>query len=165
MKKSFLITKENANYILGFVEGEGSFNTSVKVSEDYKYGVKISLSFNISQKDLKVLEWIQTILKTGIIRARGDGVYYYEVNDVKSLTSIIIPLFCKYKFKTLHKQNSFKNFCEILQMVNAKKHLSKQGIVEIYKKRAELIVSRRRKYSLKNIEYILEKSSETIRQT
>lgn len=43
------------NYIAGFVDGEGSFNVSLKKRKDYKNDWKLHPSFNISQKDRVIL--------------------------------------------------------------------------------------------------------------
>lgn len=43
------------NYIAGFVDGEGSFNVSLRKKSDYKIGWQVVLSFNVSQKDPTVL--------------------------------------------------------------------------------------------------------------
>jgi intein-encoded DNA endonuclease-like protein len=70
-----MIKSNDAYYIVGFVDGEGSFNISFIKRSDYKYNIKVSPSFNISQKDRKILEWIKNIFNCGTIRDRGDGVF------------------------------------------------------------------------------------------
>lgn len=45
---------EDINYILGFVDGEGSFNISFIKRRDYRNRIKISASFNISQKEKEI---------------------------------------------------------------------------------------------------------------
>ena len=47
--------EEQLGYFLaGFVEGEGSFNVSLRRKADYKVNWQVVLSFNVSQKDLDV---------------------------------------------------------------------------------------------------------------
>jgi hypothetical protein len=152
-----MIKSNDANYIVGFVDGEGSFNISFIKRSDYKHNIKISPSFNISQKDKKILEWIRNVFSCGTIRDRGDGVFYYEVQDIQSLTKIIIPFFNKYHLRT-KKYTTFKIFSEIVDLIDKGKHLEKEGILYIYDLREKIVVARKRKYRREEIEKILSKS-------
>jgi hypothetical protein len=149
-----MIEPNDANYIVGFVDGEGSFNISFIMRSDYKHNIKISPSFNISQKDKKILEWIQSVFNCGTIRDRGDGVFYYEVQDIHSLKNIIIPFFNKYHLRT-EKHTTFKIFSEMVDLIDEGKHLKKEGILEIFDLREKIVVARKRKYSREDIENIL----------
>jgi hypothetical protein len=152
-----MIKPEDANYIVGFVDGEGSFNISFIKRSDYKYNIKISPSFNISQKDKGILEWIQSVFNCGTIRDRGDGVFYYEVQDINSLKEVIIPFFNKYHLRT-KKNTTFQIFSKIVELIDKGNHLNKDGILEIYDLRERIVVARKRKYKREEIENILSKS-------
>ena len=43
------------SYVAGFTDGEGSFNVSFRKRKDYAMPWKISLCFNVSQRDPVVL--------------------------------------------------------------------------------------------------------------
>jgi len=60
-------------YLAGFTDGEGSFNVSFRPRTDYSFPWKISLCFNISQRDPTVLRLFQGTLGTGTLRQRSDG--------------------------------------------------------------------------------------------
>ena len=63
------LNEDNIGYFIsGFTEGEGSFNISLRKKPDYKLGWQVVLSFNISQKDVSLLNLIQEILDCGIIK-------------------------------------------------------------------------------------------------
>lgn len=79
------IPKELGNYLAGFADGEGSFNVSFRKRNDYKLPWKISLCFNISQKEFEILKLFQTTIGCGSMRDRPDGVWYYEVNNTKQI--------------------------------------------------------------------------------
>ena len=158
-----VFNKNNAFYIVGFVDGEGSFNISFKIREDYKHKVQIYPSFNISQKERRILEWIKHYLNCGTIRNRGDGVYYYEVHNLKDLVEKIIPFFNRYKLRT-RKQSSLQIFSKIVLYIYQKKILSFDDIKKIYFLRDKIKVGRKRKYSVEDLERAWE-SSETICQT
>jgi hypothetical protein len=152
-----MINTNDANYIVGFVDGEGSFNISFIKRSDYRYGIKVSASFNISQKEIHILEWIKNYFNCGTIRDRGDGVFYYEVQDIKSLREIIIPFFNKYPLRT-KKLNTFKIFSNIVDLMYEGKHLTKDGLIKIYDLREKIIVGRERKFSKADIKKIISKN-------
>lgn len=156
------IASSDGWYIAGFVDGEGSFNVSIKKRSDYEHQWKITASFNISQKDRKVLEWIQSVLHCGSIRERNDGVLYYEVTTVASLQKVIIPLFTAFPFHSEKKENNFLIFKEIVHLMSIKNHLNPKGLHEILILRESLNEGkgRKRKYTIEDVK----ESSETIRR-
>ena len=135
---------------------------------DYTFGVKISASFNISQKEIKILEWIKSIFKCGTIRSRNDGLFYYEVTDLSSLNERIIPFFDVFGLRT-KKYQAFLVFKKIISLMIDNTHNNPEGILEIYDLREQVIVGRKRKYSREDIINFIKTSrnlsSETIRQT
>ena len=46
------IPNELGFYLVGFVDGEGSFNVSLRQKPDYQIKWQVVLSFNVSQRDL-----------------------------------------------------------------------------------------------------------------
>lgn len=142
------ILPQYGNYIAGFVDGEGSFNVSFKIREDYLHKVKITACFNISQKEKKILAWIKHILKCGTIRARGDGVFYYEVTNVNSLAKTIIPFFEKFPLRSQNKLQAFIIFKKIVKLIENGEHLTREGVIKVYNLRDQVKVARKRKYSL-----------------
>lgn len=154
------VSLKDALYIVGFVDGEGSFNVSFKIRKDYRNGIQVYPSFNISQKEKNILVWIQNQLDCGSIRNRGDGVYYYEVHSINDLESKIIPFFKKYKLKT-KKEKAFRVFSEILEILSSKE-LKWEDIINIFNLREKTVVNRKRRYSIEDLEKFW-KSSETTR--
>jgi len=138
-------------YLSGFADGEGSFNVSLIKRDDYKYGWKVSLSFNISQKDDTVPKIFKKFLNCGTIRYHKDGICYFETRKLEDLSKIIIPFFKKYSLLSKNKKKVFEIFCEIVEILEKKRHLKKAGMEEILKLRDLIIVGRERKYSKKQI--------------
>ena len=68
------------HYLAGFTDGEGSFKVSFRKRGDYAMPWKVSLCFNVSQRDQVILSLFREQLKCGTMRSRADGVWYYEVN-------------------------------------------------------------------------------------
>lgn len=150
MKK---ITPEIGNYIAGFVDGEGSFNVSLKKRDDYKLKWKIAASFNISQKDKVILAKIKNILGCGTLRERADGVVYYEVTNIASLKEIIIPFFDKYGFWSSYKKSSYSVFRKIVFKMHESASIDTKTFKEILDLRENLNIGigRKRKYTKDNI--------------
>ena len=154
------------NYIAGFADGEGSFNVSIKKRLDYKESWKLTASFNISQKDRVILAWIKHILGCGTLPERKDGVVYYEVTNIISLYDVIVPFFKVYGFRSAYKKSNFRIFSEIVEIMHAGEHNTKEGFQKVLELREKLNpgIGRKRKYTLLNV-VTSEESSETIRKT
>ncbi len=141
------------NYIAGFVDGEGSFNVSLKKRVDYKNSWKITASFNISQNERFILAKIKDTLKCGTLRERKDGIIYYEVTNINSLYESIIPFFQKFGFLSIKKQKNFEIFSKIVHLMKSGEHLNEKGFKEVVLLREKLNegIGRKRKYSLQDV--------------
>ena len=156
---------ETGYYLAGFADGEGSFNVSFRPRQDYKSPWKISLCFNISQKDKVILALYKHYLGCGTLRGRPDGVWYYEVNNFNAIWEVIIPFFKRFSFLSAKKKRDFSKFCEIAEMMKRNEHLKEDGIRRIIEIRREMNDGGKRKYSEGEILSKFRESSETIRQT
>ncbi len=152
-------------YLAGFADGEGSFNVSFRPRQDYKLPWKISLCFNISQKDKVILALCKRYLECGTLRGRPDGVWYYEVNNFNAIWEKVMPFFKKFNFLSAKKKRDFAKFCEIAELMKKGEHLKEEGIKKILEIRREMNDGGRRKYSDTEIMKKIQESSETIRQT
>lgn len=147
-----LIPPDTGWYLAGFTDGEGSFNVStINRNKDFKTGWKISLSFNISQRDETVLHVFLNSLHCGSLRKRKDGVTYYEVRRIDDLVSTVVPFFQKFTLKSGSKRKQFEVFREIVEIVARKEHLNPQGLRKIFLLRQSVKVARKRKYTLEQV--------------
>ena len=150
------IPSDLGNYLAGFTDGEGSFNVSFRKRDDYKIPWKISLCFNISQKDQVILSIFKKHLKCGIIRERkNDGIWYYEVNNFNAIQANIIPFFNRFGFLSAKKKRDFSKFKQIAKLIEKGEHLTIGGIQEILEIRKEMNDGGKRKYSDEEILRIL----------
>ena len=134
-------------YLTGFADGEGSFNVSFRQRNDYKIPWKISLCFNVSQKDPVVLFLYKKYLGCGTMRQRKDGVWYYEVNNYSQIVSKVIPFFQTFSFRSAYKKKNFSKFLKIANLIKENKHLSYDGIKEILSIRSDMNDGGKRKFS------------------
>ena len=136
-------------YLAGFADGEGSFNVSFRKRKDYKMPWKISLCFNVSQKDKVILALFKRHLSCGTLRQRSDGVWYYEVNNFNAINDNVIPFFKRFGFLSAKKKRDFSKFRKLSDLIGQKKHLTLEGIKEILEVRRDMNDGgvQRRKYS------------------
>lgn len=162
------IPQRIGNYLAGFTDGEGSFNVSFRKRGDYAMPWKVSLCFNVSQRDRVILALFKQHLKCGTMRSRADGVWYYEVNNFTAIVENVIPFFDRFGFLSAKKQRDFAKFKQIARLIQAGRHLSREGIDEILAIRREMNDggAMRRKYADSSILELFEprESSETARQ-
>ena len=150
------IPVETGWYLAGFTDGEGSFNVSFRPREDYQIPWKVSLCFNISQRDPVILALFKRHLQCGTMRQRRDGVWYYEVNNLTPILENVIPFFDRFRFLSAKKKRDFAKFKRIAQLMREGKHRSREGIEEILKIRVDMNDGGKRRYSEEEIRKKLE---------
>lgn len=152
-------------YLSGFVDGEGSFNISLRKKKDYRIGWQPVLSFNVSQRERTLLDWMKAYFRCGIVKRRKDGLHSYDVTNPKDLLNRIIPFFEKYYFLSQRKKENFMLFKKAVDLMVNKRHLKLKGFKELLDIRAKINKGkgRTRKYTKQKVLQLLE-SSETIRQ-
>lgn len=129
------VSPEVGYYLAGFVDGEGSFNVSFKKASDRGWNWRVSACFNVSQRDPHVLYLLRETLGCGLIRDRGDGVYYFEVHKPDDLLGKVIPFFRQYELRSPEKRETLKVFAQICELMADKAHLTREGIEEIVRLR------------------------------
>ncbi len=134
-------------YLAGFADGEGSFNVSFRPREDYTLPWKVSLCFNVSQRDPVVLALYKRHLQCGTMRQRQDGVWYYEVNNLIPLVDNVIPFFNEFHFLSAKKKRDFTKFKALAELMKQGRHRSRNGIEEILAIRRGMNDREQRKYS------------------
>ena len=134
-------------YLAGFTDGEGSFNVSFRPRKDYRNPWKISLCFNISQRDPVILSLFKRHLGCGTMRQRRDGVWYYEVNNLTAIVENVIPFFKRFSFLSAKKKRDFQKFRKLAGILEEGRHLTKDGVIEVLKIRSDMNDGGKRKYS------------------
>jgi hypothetical protein len=149
-----LSRKELGFFLAGFVEGEGSFNVSLRRKADYKVNWQAVMSFNVSQKDPTILYLLKNELKCGIIKVRKkDGLYSLDITNPKDIIQKVIPYFKKYPMFSNSKTKNFAIFCEIAEYMGKGEHKDKLGLRKILELRERINEGkgRTRKYGIKDV--------------
>ena len=158
------VPPEIGYYLAGFTDGEGSFNVSFRPRRDYLIPWKVSLSFNVSQKDRVILALFKTQLGCGTLRGRPDGVWYFEVTNINAIIENVIPFFERFSFLSAKKKRDFAKFKQIVTLMKSGAHLTADGIKQILKIREDMNDGGKRRHAHVDILASLVESSETIRQ-
>ncbi len=123
------------DYIVGFVEGEGMFYIGIVPSRETKTGWQVIYFLKVSQNPIgkMVLEQIKTRLACGYIKANSltdktDRSLAYVVRDLPSIKDKVIPFF---EGKLIIKDDAFKKFKQVIELVLQKRHLTSEGITQI----------------------------------
>ena len=135
--------KLNPNYIVGLVDGEGSFTAYVKNPDSTKLVLrrtKVEPRFflKLIEKDKKILYELKKFFGCGNVyfqkdkRANHQDCYRFEVANRNDLEKIIIPFFKKNSLRLRSKKGDFEIFCKIVKMVLNKDHLKESGLKKIY---------------------------------
>ena len=161
------IPESVGHYLAGFTDGEGSFNVSFRPRGDYRRPWKISLCFNVSQRDELILRLLATYLDCGTMRQRADGVWYFEVNKLRDLRSRVLPFFERFGFLSTKKQRDFAKFRELVDLMEQGAHRTPQGVRSILAIRRDMNDGGKRRYEESEIliGFPLGESSETVRRT
>ena len=139
----------NYNYIVGLVDGEGSFTVYIrnpKENKSVKRRVKAEPRFYLKlvEKDKKILYELKNFFGCGNVyfqkdkRKNHQNCYRYEVANRKDIENIIIPFFKENQLKIYSKKKDFRIFCKIIVLMKKGKHLEDKGLQELYKIKQEM---------------------------
>ena len=138
------------SYVTGFTEGEGCFQISFSKRSKMKWGIEVRPSFSVSQhkRGKEVIFFLQSYFKCGGVRfSKNDQNYIFEVRGIDDLMKKIIPHFKKYGFITSAKQTQFEKFQTICQIIYSKRHLNKDGLLEVIELSSNLNVTGNKKFN------------------
>jgi hypothetical protein len=118
------------NWVSGFVDGEGSFNIPIRRLRSGVLPYRVSLPFNVSQIGPEEPRLLREVFGTGTVRPRGDGVWYFEVTTASGLTERVFPFFDRYPLRGA-KRHDLEVFRRVTSLIQAGRHLSQSGFMEI----------------------------------
>ena len=151
------VSPDLGHYVAGFVDGEGSFNVPIRRERDRALPWRVSLSFNVSQLGPEAPELLRSVFETGTVRARRDGVYYFEVTKAEALEARVFPFFDEFTLRG-PKSRDLAIFREITGLVQAGQHLSRDGIAHILTLRSPMNRGGKRRRSDAEILALLDES-------
>lgn len=124
--------KLEAQWITGFVDGEGCFHVGINPHKEMTTGYQVLPEFTVVQhkRDVQILHALKEYFGCGVVRVNHGDRMAYRVRSKKHLLERIVPFFVKHSLKT-KKNVDFKKFRKILLKMEANVHLTSEGIEEI----------------------------------
>ena len=134
-----MLAKLDPQYIVGFIDGEGSFHVAIYKDKRMKTGLKIIPEFHVSQRvdSREVLVGLSRYFACGYIKAnhatsKKDKNLVLVIRNRDDLLKKIIPFFEKYRLHTT-KRRDFQIFAKIVRQMARGIHLNKRGASIIIK--------------------------------
>ena len=112
----------NAEYIVGLVDGEGSFNVRVNKDKNRRAKIELKFSLKLRHQDKEILDELQKFFQCGKVyiqrdkRANHSLCYRFEVQNKKEIIEKIIPFFEKNNPKIQSRKLDFELFKEIAKL-------------------------------------------------
>lgn len=109
----------NSNYVIGLVDGEGSFYVRLNSDTRRRNKVELKFSLKLRHQDKKILEELKEFFDCGHIYLQKDkrpnhtDCYRFEVNNKKEIIEKIIPFFEENPPKIESRKQDFNLFKEI----------------------------------------------------
>ena len=155
-----------AQWIVGFVDGEGCFCVSIHRNPRVRQtpGWQLHPVFQVYQhtRHRAVLEEFRTFFGCGSIRAKApkSSVSTFAVDSLRDLELLIVPFFERHLLRV--KRSDFDAFAQIVRAMRRKEHLTSEGFERLVRLAHGMnAVGKQRSRPL---EAVLMGSSETARQ-
>ena len=133
----------NPEYVVGLVDGEGSFTVYVRNPDAIKkvarrVVVEPKFYIKLIEKDKDILYMLQDFFGCGSVyfqkdtRPNHQHCYRYEVFRWEEIQTIIIPFFKQHKLRFVSKRNDFEIFCSMMKLLEKGAHKTKNGLRELF---------------------------------
>ncbi len=131
------------DYIVGMVDGEGSFTVYIRNPDDSRKRerrVRAEPKFFVKlvEKDKIILDALKDFFGCGNVyfqkdvRVNHQQCYRYEVSNREDLEKKIIPFFKKYELRFPSKRKDFKIFCDLFARIKNKEHATEDGLKNLW---------------------------------
>ena len=124
----------DAQWIVGFVDGEGCFHVSINPHPEMSAGFQVLPEFTVVQheRDVQVLHALKAYFGCGVVRKNNGDRMGYRVRGHEHLSKNIVPFFEKHPLKS-RKRVDFIKFREIVSLMSQGEHLRRDGVERIRK--------------------------------
>jgi hypothetical protein len=123
----------DARWVTGFVDGEGCFHVSISRIPKMSISWQVLPEFRIVQheRNRAVLERLQQFFGAGKVVVNHDTRMELRIRKLDDLRKVV-DFFNEHPLQTT-KRNDFEIFAEILSLIEAKQHLTHNGMTKIAK--------------------------------
>ena len=127
-----------AQWVVGFVDGEGCFSVPISRNRTCRLGWQVQPTFTVVQgaKSVEVLHLLQQYFRCGAV-SRNDrhddhreAMHHYTVRAIGDLEHRIIPFFEEHPLITA-KAVDFEKFVSVVRLMRSRVHLTMSGLAQI----------------------------------
>ena len=131
--------KLSAEWITGFVDGEGCFHVGINAHPEMSAGFQVLPEFTIVQheRDVQLLHAIKGYFGCGVVRKNHGDRMAFRVRSKEHLMERIVPFVTQHPLKT-KKHLDFLKFRRVLLKMEAGDHLTAEGVEEIRRIAAQM---------------------------
>ena len=121
--------KLDAQWITGFVDGEGCFHVGINPHREMATGFQVLPEFTVVQheRDVQILHALKAHFGCGVVRKNHGDRMAYRVRSQKHLLERIIPFFVEHSLKS-KKRVDFMKFRRVLLKMEKGEHLTPEGV-------------------------------------
>jgi len=126
-----------ADYVIGLVDGEGSFAVHLNRSQRRRAKVEPRFCLKLIAEDLCLLEQLREFFGCGKVYIQRDRrpnhrlCYRFEVNNRRDLIENIVPFFQQHSLRSPSKKRDFDLFQQIMTCIEQDSHLTTEGLETI----------------------------------
>ena len=124
--------KLDAQWITGFVDGEGCFHVGINPHDEMTVRFQVLPEFTVVQheRDVQLLHAMKQYFGCGVVRKNHGDRMAYRVRGLEHLLQIIVPFFVKHPLQS-QKRFDFEKFRRILSVMESGDHLTPEGLEKI----------------------------------
>ncbi len=141
--------KLTPEYVIGLVDGEGSFtvyvrNPDVRGSAVRRVVVEPKFYLKLIERDKEVLFALKEFFECGSVyfqkdtRPNHQQCYRFEVYRWRDLNNIIIPFFKKHPLRVPSKKFDFEIFVEMMRLLTTNTHRTEAGLRKLFKLKQQM---------------------------
>ena len=127
-----------AQWVVGFVDGEGCFSVPIFRNRTCRLGWQVQPAFTVVQgeRSVSALHLLKQYFDCGQVGRNGrmdnhqESLYRFTVRRLSDLSGIVVPFFEAHPLVTA-KSHDFMKFSAIVRMKEQGSHLLEEGLVRI----------------------------------
>lgn len=124
----------NPGYIVGFIDGEGSFNITITKDSNRSSNYRVICEMHVTQSahSVKLLESLRDYFYCGVVKVDNKltNTMKFQVSSYKDIANKIIPFLDKHPLLT-SKYLNYLAFKEAIYFMINKEHLTSEGILKL----------------------------------
>ena len=132
MNTLYNTSKLHPAWVVGFIDGEGTFFIDIPKNATIKLGYQVMLQFAITQhiRDAALMLDLQEFFGCGTIANDGTTKKQFRIRNIEQVGSKLLPLFDMYPLRT-QKSLDMQSFYQVYNMMKQGLHLTPEGLEEI----------------------------------